>query len=420
MHKNRVEDMIKIKIINKDMAHKPSTGMSKKNLPPYEPEMSKGKGAGSRFFLWFALCLAVFFFFLSFSYMFADVEITINPKVQAISINQNLSAAKESNSALLSFDVVVISGEETRKVEAREKKALEIPARGTVIFYNAFSTSLQTLNIDTRLEGSNGKLYKTEKRVILPGMSNGTPGKIEVGIYAAEAGEIYNSTPLDFKIFGFRSTPKYEKMYARSKGDITGGVKGEFYTLTTSDKERMVSELRDALEDKLLRQATEQTPKGFILFKNAVFLDVQDKNVSAYSKDMNVSINIKGTLHGVLFNEKKLTEIIAKQYVKDYDGSDVFIPNMKNLSFILNDTQNTNLNMATNISFVLKGETKLAWRFNEEKFKSELLNKKKRDFNFILSKYKNVESANLSLDPAWRMSMPDKLKNIKVMVNYPK
>ena len=46
---------------------------------------------------------------------------------------------------------------------------------------------------------------------------DGKPGSVEVGIYGSSAGPEYNSIPIDFKIFGFKNTPKYAKIYARSK-----------------------------------------------------------------------------------------------------------------------------------------------------------------------------------------------------------
>jgi len=47
------------------------------------------------------------------------------------------------------------------------------------------------------------------------------------------------------------------------------------------------------------------------------------------------------------------------------------------------------------------------------------LGKSKKDFNKILLQYPNIDSANLKISPIWKISIPDKTKNIKVMVNYP-
>ena len=171
---------------------------------------------------------------------------------------------------------------------------------------------------------------------------------------------------------------------------------------------------------KLLKKVTEQIPKGFILFKDAVFLNTHNENPIPFSKETAVPISLKGTLYGFLFDEKKLTNKIAKDSIEKYDGSDVFIANMKNLSFSIVHKENISFNDVKNIDFTLKGTSKIVWSFDAEKFKNELLNKKKKDFSLALLKYPNINSANLTLKPFWRMSFPNGAQDIEIIVNYPK
>ena len=419
-----MDDMIKIKIIKKNTTiKKVDKDYSKKILkipPTNKHKKHKKEKIGPRYMLWFIAFISLIFFFFAFSYMFSKANIRITPKIENLIINENLSAEKDSNSSPISFDLVVISGEENKKVETKSKEYIELKAIGDVIIYNTFSTKPQTLNIDTRLEGSNGKMYKTKKRIVIPGMSKDEPGKIEVGIYGAEAGEEYNSEPLDFKIFGFKNTSKYSKFYARSKGDIIGGIKGDFYTINPEEEKQIINDLKNSLQIKLLKRVTEQIPKGFIFFEDGIFLSINNENISSFSNDSLVPISIKGTLYGFLFEEKKLTKKIAEDVIDKYDGSDVYIANIKDLSFILTDKEDISFSDVKNINFTLSGASKMVWNFDVDKLINELLDKKKKDFNSILSKYPNVISSNLNLKPFWRRSFPNKIQNIKVIVNYPK
>jgi len=417
-----MEDMIKIKIIKKKQLPKIAEVEYSQKPPSMEfKKFKKEKRGGPRYMLWFVAFICLVFLFFAFSYMFSSASVTINPKVENIVIDENLSASKDSSASPVSFDLVVISGEESQNIRTDNKEDVSIPATGTVIIYNTFSTKSQTLLIDTRLEGSNGKIYKTNKRVIVPGMSSDNqPGKVEVGIYGDSPGKEYNSTPLDFKIFGFKGTPKYEKFYARSKGDITGGTTGSFYSITTEQKDQALVYLKNTLRDKLLKKVSEQIPKGFVLFDEAISLDINDQNVQSFSDTSLVPVTVKGTLYGLLFNETKLTKKIAEDILTNYDDSDVYITNIKNLTLTIANKENLIFSDVKNIDFTLKGSTKIVWRFDVEKFSKELLGKKKKDFNSIISKYPNVVSSNLALKPFWRMSLPDKLDKIKVIVNYPK
>ncbi len=415
MPKNLLQDMIKMK-------HKRERIDSALGPIQAGPKALQNENKGPRYALWFVAIISLVFFLFALSYLFSKAVVTVNPKMTDVVLNENLSAGKDDNSYALSFDLVVISGEENKIVQATEEKDIFQKAQGVVVIYNAFSSASQMLSIDTRLEGSNGKIYKTQTKIIVPGMAkDGKPGSVEVKIYGAEAGEGYNSAPLDFQIFGFRGTPKYSKFYARSKGPITGGLKGKFPVISDSQKTSVANGMKTALQTKLFKKATDQIPNGFILFKDAIFIDTDNNNIDfASSKDNMLPIKLKGTLYGLLFDEDKLTKKIAENNIIQYDGSEIFMPHIRDLTFSLSNKDNILFADVKNINFNLSGAAKIVWKLDTNKLLTDLLGKSKKDFNKILLQYPNIDSADLVLSPVWRWSIPDKLKNIKVIVNYPK
>ncbi len=368
--------------------------------------------------LWLVAAIAVVFLFFAISFLFSKAVVSINPKISDVSYSKTLLAVKNSTNDELSFDLVVLSGEESRTLQGGDVRNVSERARGTVIIYNNFSAVPQNLAIDTRLEGSNGKIYKTQKVVSVPGMKGATPGAVEVGIYANEPGEEYNSDPLDFTIFGFKGTPKYTKFYARSRGDITGGFVGEGSFVSEGSKANAINELKEILESKLAKKATEQIPSGFVLFPSAHFLNIDSENVGqAKTGSTDVPITVKGTLYGFLFEEAELAKKIVSTAVSD-DESEVFVSNLRDLTFSLVNRDSSSANVST-INFSLTGTPKVVWKFDTDQLAKELLGKKKSDFNQILSEYPNIESADLILRPFWKRSFPSELKNIEVTANYP-
>ena len=239
-------------------------------------------------------------------------------------------------------------------------------------------------------------------------------------IYGAEAGPEYNSEPLDFKILGFKGTSKYDKFYGRSKGAIAGGFKGRIPDVPETEKTAAVAELKTALQAKLLQKATDQIPSGFVLFKDAVFLNIDDTNIPLDAENNNLIITLKGTLYGLLFNEQKLTKKIAEKNVERYDGNEVFIPNIKELVFMLSNKDSSSFDNIRSVSFNLSGPAKIVWKLDAEKFAGDLLGKPKKDFNQILSQYTNIDSATLTLSPLWARSIPNQAEDVSVIVNYPK
>lgn len=406
-----LDDMVQTKHNRKE-----ATG---KNEIPEEVKINYVKSR-SRYMLWSVALISVVFCFFAFSFMFSKAEIVVNPKTKDVVLNENLSASKDASDDGLFFDLVVISGEENKIIKANKEKEVQEVATGTVVIYNAFSSSSQRLNADTRLEGSNGKIYKTQTKVVLPGMSkDNTPGSTEVVVYGEDAGIEYNSAPLDFKIVGFKGTLRYTKIYARSKGSITGGFIGSAPDISDAEKATATSELKEILKTKLLQKAIGQIPNGFILFKDAVFLSTDDKNIlSTYNKDNSMTLTLKGTLNGLLFDEQKLTKKISEDNIEKYDGSEVYIQNIRDLVFSVSN-KDAPFDNLKNIDFNLSGTVKIVWKLNVSKFTALILGKSKNDFNQILSQYGNVDSATLNLSPFWKMSIPDQTKNVKVTVNYP-
>jgi hypothetical protein len=374
----------------------------------------------SNFSMWIVAFFAVIFLFFSISFVFSSVKITVNPKSQNLFLDKQIKALKNSNNENLSFELVSIEDSLSVSLEGKEEKDVLIEARGKVVVYNNFSTASQPLLIDTRLESPDGKIYKTDKRVVVPGMKDGKPGSVEVGIYASEPGEEYNSTPLDFKIFGFKGTSKYDKFYARSVGNIEGGMKGRVLQVSDEEKNKSIENLRGELEKSLFKKAIDTIPSGFVLFPGSSFYDIQKEDYSIDGNKMKVSV--KGSFYGIVFNEKKITDFILKN--TEFENKNVFISNLRELNFSFISDINWSLlgediSSLSQLDFSVSGDLKVVYNLDTKKFTEDLLGKKKKDFNFVLTNHEAVSSANVSFKPAWKRTFPEKSKDIKIEINYP-
>jgi len=383
-------------------------------------EESLEKNSNSKYGLWFVALIAMTFLFFAVSFLFSGAKITINPKIIDLTLNDNFVATKNSSTDSLPFDLVVFSGEDSKEVQGGEEKDTSESAKGVAIFYNSYNSSAQNFDINTRLEGSNGKIYKTKTKTTIPGMStDGVPGSVEVEIYGSEGGEEYNSGIIDFTILGFKGGTKYSKIIARAKGDITGGFKGKIRQISEIEKINAINDLKISLRDKLFKKATDQIPGGYILFKDAIFVQTDNGNIENASTDGMVSIKLKGTFYGFLFDEKKLTKRIVQNNIEKYKDEDVFIPNLKDFIFSLDNKENISFNDVNEINFNLSGTSKIVWNINSEKLIGDVIGKNKKDFNQILLQYPGIDSAEVVVKPVWRKTFPDKLKDIKVIINYP-
>lgn len=413
MARNVLQDMVRTKRVL-------STQLKRVEKEEITDEI-RASNKGSKYRIYLVALVSVVFLLFALSFLFSLARVDVTPKIEEITLNGNFSATKDGNAEGPSFDLVVISGEESKPIQGGEQKEVVIKATGTVIIYNNFSTASQGLDIDTRLEGSNGKIYKTTKKITIPGMTkDSNPGSVEVNVYGAEAGEEYNSEPIDFKIFGLKGTPKYAKFYARSKGNMTGGFKGMSPFVSLLDKTTAVNELKAILKERFLKQAVDQTPPNFILFKDAATLAIDDKNITFTPNEENkILVNVKGTLFGFLLEEKKLTKKIVESVVDGYNGSEVYIKNIKDLSLSLDDKENISFADAKNIKFSLSGKAFIVWKVDEVKLANDIVGKKKKDFRLMLAPYSNIDKAELVMRPFWKTHFPEEIKNIEIVVDYP-
>ncbi len=386
--------------------------------PAREESRERRVGGQPRYTLWFVAAISIVFLLFALSYLFTEASVVVYPKVEEVALNENLSATSLPGGGELSYELIVLEGEESRTVKASGEEDISERARGTALIYNAYGQAPQNLTIDTRLEGSNGKIYKTLTKTVVPGMkSDGTPGSVEVSIYASEPGEEYNSPPLDFKIFGFKGTPKYEKFYARSKGSLVGGALGRFPAVSSADRASLERELKQSLETKLIKKAADQIPAGFVLYQDAVLLKAEGLD-SQPAEGGNVTFKQMGTLYAILFEEDSLEAKVIAAVGPEVSARDVYVANIRDLNFSLAGAEAflADPNGAARIDFNLSGSAKITYRVDTEKLLAELLGKKKKDFNLILREYENIASADLSLSPIWKRTLPEQPSDIEIRV----
>ncbi len=440
--KNLFQDMVKIKNENRNKASKKEVvdkipEIKKENIhikikkenPKINYEYSiedfnKDRNSNKNYFgLWFFVILSLAFLFFTASSFFTKAIVTIDPKVENISLNDTFKATKDLNTNEgFSYQLMILDDVLTNKVPSKGEVDFEEKAKGRIVLYNAFSQSPQTLDINTRLEGiGTNKIYRTDSKVTIPGMSSeGIPGSVEVGIVASEAGESYNSEPLDFDVYGFRNTSKYKKIYGRSITNIEGGFKGKRNVVEEEEKEKVLNETKVALENILLKKALEQIPKGHILFKNGSFFEFEDTIQSLPNQEKNeATLKVKATLHAFLFKEDNFKYNLLKNKSKNQDIDNVYILNPRDLNFSL-ENDKSNISELREINFKLSGNTYVVSLIDEKSLNERLLGQKKSNFNNVMNRYSNIQKADLVLKPFWVNSIPEAKNKLKIIINYPK
>lgn len=191
--------------------------------------------------------------------MLPRAEIVVKPSADRLSVDERFELSASSTPSIRAIEVEQTV---TVKYDATGSGALsDRRAKGRVTIYNEYGKDSQPLVATTRLQTVDGKIFRLESAVVVPGMQDGRPGTIEAAVIADQPGAEYNIGPSTFTIPGFQGSAKYQKFSAKSASAFTGGggQAATVATITQTDvnkakeeaEKQAAAEIRKALEAKL-------------------------------------------------------------------------------------------------------------------------------------------------------------------------
>lgn len=375
------------------------------------------KRRGSRKGVWSLVAAA--FLILGFAVMsiFTGATLAYTPKSADLKFNKESFNAYKTGEGELLFSVVKLSGEKGVQASASGEEEVERKASGTIVVYNSASAEPQRLVTNTRFEAPDGKIYRINKDITIPGRKTvgGTtqPGSIEVQVFADQAGPAYNIGLVDFTVPGLKGTPRYTTIYARSKTAMTGGFIGRMKTVSEENLATAKAKLESDLNKELLEQVKAQVPEDFILFPNlssVVYEDLPQSNVT----DNGVTVNMRGNFYGVMFKKSDLARFLTAKKTVVAQGENVDIPDIESLNLAFAGTAPADLLKVNQINFTVEGQVQALWTTDESRLKADLAGKNKKDISSILKNYPSVAQADAIIRPFWKSDFPEDPKRITV------
>lgn len=324
--------------------------------------------------------------------------------------NREFQAAADVSDAI-PFQIMTLTEEQYVGLIPTGEKNVSTKASGIITIYNEYSAQSQILIKNTRFQAPDGKIYRIDKQVIIPGetISGGkkVPGTIDATIYADGSGPAYNIASTDFTIPGFKGSPRYTKFYAKSKTAIAGGAQGVQKIVSEDDIKQTRMALTDSLKKKLLSKAQAEHPKGTILFQDAIFYTFTDStDDSTVAGTGSVKFTLKGTLQSVLFDSAALGRKIVGTSSSISQADEIEVQNIKELTFTWKNPGSSVPKTTDKISFILAGSAHAVWVLDTEALKAKLLGVKKADYKLILAQFSGIEKATAKIRPFWKTVFP--------------
>lgn len=349
----------------------------------------------------------------------SEVLVSVMPRQVFSEVDSSLEASSNS-AATLSLEL--ISAEDTIELEGNvEKVSLSNEkANGRIVIFNAYSTQPQILVALTRFEAPGGKIYRIQNTVTVPGgkieAGKLVPGQLEATVYADQTGPEYNLGLSDFTIPGFKGTPKFEKFYARSKTEISGGFSGGVRIVTKEVINSLLARAQSDFRASIRSKIQKDLPEGIFIPEGAIDVKVTllSTEPGVNSTADKVRIRAKAVAEVAALKASDISRALASKYLKLKGGESVAIRNLNGLNFQI---IGKNL-VEKKLTFRITGRAQFVWLFDETSLKKDLLGASRQARKDVFKNYPGIDRAEIIFKPSWFRFFPSNPAKIKLDYLY--
>lgn len=364
----------------------------------------------SKNLIFISILISLFVLLGVVAYLFvpsANVVVYLKGENKNISVNINsLSNETKGNTEnnevasriIEKEEEITLSNQSTGLSESSGQKA-----RGKLVIYNEYSNSVQALVATTRFETEDGKIFRIIKSVSIPGMSSvggeTKPGAIEVEVVADEPGEEYNIGTSKFNIPGFKGSPKYGKIYAKSTENMSGGnLSGDGpRVVNQSDIDKAKSETEKAVKEKIINSIKEELAEGEFLSDDAINFEILESVAYATAGDAKEKFDyyVKAKLKTFVFQEKDVRNIVERIYNEKKTETDEYVVKNIELKYDNFKVDFDNKSLEFRVSAIVSMKPS----FNEDEFKKRILGKNEDQIKIILENYPYIRNFEVDIWP---------------------
>lgn len=371
------------------------------------------------------LCFVAFagvatYLFLPSAKIIITPNITTEKSDLVVYVNSENSQVAENNIPIrvidkedkLSLSYDVVGGGGGGGVGAGKK------AHGKVVIYNEYDGSAQTLIATTRLESSDGKIFRLAKNVVVPGMitvgSEVKPGAIEAEVVADQAGSEFNMAPTSFTVPGFKGGPKYAKFSAKSTESFVGGSSegASMQTaVTQKDIDNAKQKTETALKEKIRQVIKDELKSDEILLDQNEKISIIKTGTNAKVGDLANMFNydVSISIRALVFSEDNIKAVIEDSVSDNQNlrGSTWDISKIEYGTSVADFDKNT-------LELKVHSEISITPNIDIEKIKGELLGKKDDQLSVVLKNYSSIKTVNIEFQPTIVSRIPQYASRVSI------
>ena len=420
-HKNGI-DSEKERVLEKMYS---SNRYAEENEKPIKRHSSSREKLIRNFFLGFiGLCFLAFVGVAGYLF-WPSAKIIIEPNVTSNKIDLDLHGSVDVTKAdKTNIPVSVIDKDESVTLSYDVKGSSSIAAKkasGSVVIYNNYESSPQTLIATTRLESTDGKIFRIVKNVVVPGTTTVAgevkPGAITAEVIADQPGVDYNIDPTSFTIPGFKDGPKYDKFSAKSSDKMTGGltdnVSATGGAISQSDIDNAKQKTEAAIKDKIAQSIAADLPEGVMALPQAEKITITKSNASAKIGTLAAKFDytVSASVHALVFSEDDVKIVINQSLSATKQAGDV----KSDIAKIEYGTVNADFDKNT-LDLRIHSDVTSTPVINQDQVKNDLLGKSDDQLSAVLRKYTTIKNVKVEFQPTFISRIPQYSQRVTVEI----
>jgi hypothetical protein len=291
-------------------------------------------------------------------------------------------------------------------------------ARGTIIIFNAYSTAPQTLIATTRFETPDGKIFRLNKRVVVPGGKKTgqvfEPGSVEAEVTADQAGPEYNIDPVDhLTIPGFKGSDKYEKFYATSLQPMSGGSNSEIPVATEQDIVSAKQSAQTRMKESIMSTIALKIPNGFTFIKDTQTFSIRTEKVDTrVDENKNFTIAIEAESSALAFKESDLRALLQSAARKEGNVPTPYIEKEGVITYATTTSDWVNHTIKAEVSY--QGTF---WNpIDVSQLTKDIAGKNEDDLKSTILSLEGIDRLTVSFWPFWVSRVPNNSEKIEITI----
>jgi hypothetical protein len=292
-------------------------------------------------------------------------------------------------------------------------------ASGMITIFNSYGASPQQLVATTRFQTKDGKIYRLDKGVTVPGALR-TGGKlvassIDASVIADQTGPEYNlAAPEKLSIPGFSGTAKAAGFYGTVKS-ITGGSVGDTKVVSDQDIQDAKSKVTDILKTSVSDPSLNNRPEGFKVLDGADNFQVNKMTVnSTLDADGNFSVFASASYLAIAIKESDVISVFHEEAVSQLKDS--FVPdfNLTNIQITYSNVK-PDFDKGT-LQFSAAIQSTATPVFSEKDFAASVAGLTVTNASAALASVPGLSDGKISVWPFWIQSLPNSPGKIRIDV----